>query len=253
MITARKLTCRPHIGSALLTRLCILFAVWLLSGCGPSPQDVQNQALQAAAHWFDQATASQSSGNQAPACHAFGLIKFPDASCEDMTEHAAKLIPETREVDSIDLLECFGQGAKEVCGEFAEIWFRSKNAQGTEIKEGMVLKQDDGVFRVYWYRSDTLFSELARRSEAEDADSLRAQLARQQQRLQAVYTQLVERDPAIYQFPPCIDAQVRSSVMLGDLLASDEVSAQELEERAQNCSLQLCLALVGKKVAPLCL
>ena len=117
----------------------------------------------------------------------------------------------------------------------------------------MVLKQDDGVFRGIGIGPIPCFRAGSRRSEAQDADSLRAQLARQQQRLQAVYTQLVERDPAIYQFPPCIDAQVRSSVMLGDLLASDEVSAQELEERAQNCSLQPCLALVGKKVAPLCL
>jgi hypothetical protein len=117
----------------------------------------------------------------------------------------------------------------------------------------MVLKRDDGTFRMYWYRSDTLFTELTRRSEIQDADSTQAQLALQQQRLKAVYTQLVERDPAIYRFPPCIDAQVRSSVMLGGLLAPSEVSGQELEERAKTCSLQLCLALVGRKMAPLCL
>jgi hypothetical protein len=170
-----------------------------------------------------------------------------------MTEHAASLLPNTREIESVKLRECYGQGAKEVCGEFAEIWFRAQDAQGTEIQEGMVLKRDDGTFRMYWYRSDTLFTELTRRSEIQDADSTQAQLALQQQRLKAVYTQLVERDPAIYRFPPCIDAQVRSSVMLGGLLAPSEVSGKELEERAKTCSLQLCLALVGRKVAPLCL
>ena len=81
-----------------------------------------------------------------------------------MTEHAASLLPNTREIESVKLRECYGQGAKEVCGEFAEIWFRAQDAQGTEIQEGMVLKRDDGTFRMYWYRSDTLFTELTRRS-----------------------------------------------------------------------------------------
>lgn len=170
-----------------------------------------------------------------------------------MIEHAASLLTDTREIDSVKLLECYGQGTKEVCGEFAEIRFRSQDSQGTEVQEGMVLKRDDGIFRMYWYRSDTLFTELARRSEAEEADSTQSRMALQQQRLQAVYTQLVERDPAIYRFPPCIDARVRSSVMLGGLMAPNEVTGQELEERAKGCSLELCLALVGKKVAPLCL
>ena len=253
MIGTRRLIRSHNTGSASLTRLFTLCVVWLFSGCGPTPQDIQNQALQAAAQWFERANASQNTDSPPPICHAFGLIKFTDASCEDMTEHAASLLPNTREIESVKLRECYGQGAKEVCGEFAEIWFRAQDAQGTEIQEGMVLKRDDGTFQMYWYRSDTLFTELTRRSEIQDADSTQAQLALQQQRLKAVYTQLVERDPAIYSFPPCIDAQVRSSVMLGGLLAPSEVSGKELEERAKTCSLQLCLALVGRKVAPLCL
>ena len=253
MISTHRLIRSHNIGSASLTRLFTLCVVWLVSGCGPTPQDLQNQALQTAAHWFEQAAASQSTDTPPPTCHAFGLIKYTDASCQDMIDHAASLLPDTREIDSVKLLECYGQGAKEVCGEFAEIWFQAQDAQGTRIKEGMVLKRDDGTFRMYWYRSDTLFTELTRRSEIQDADSTQAQLALQQQRLKAVYTQLVERDPAIYRFPPCIDAQVRSSVMLGGLLAPSEVSGKELEERAKTCSLQLCLALVGRKVAPLCL
>lgn len=240
-------------GSAQLTRVLIFSVVWVISGCGPTPQDLQTQALEAAGSWFDQATNSQTEDSPLPSCHAFGLLKFTDASCEDMVEHAAQLIPNTREIDSVALLECFGQGSKKVCGEFAEIRFQAQDSQGTQIREGMVLKRDDGVFRMYWYRSDTLFSELTRRSAAEEADSSRAQLALQQQRLQAVYTQLVERDPTIYRFPPCIDARVRSSVMLGELLIPTDVTGEELEERAKNCSLELCLALVGKKVAPLCL
>ena len=170
-----------------------------------------------------------------------------------MIDHAASLLPDTREIDSVKLLECYGQGAKEVCGEFAEIWFQAQDAQGTRIKEGMVLKRDDGTFRMYWYRSDTLFTELIHRSEAQDASSTQAQLALQQQRLQAVYTQLVERDPAVYQFPPCIDTQVRSPIMVGDPLKASQVSGALLETRAKSCQFSLCLALVGRKIAPLCM
>ena len=241
------------VGLASLTRLSLLFAAWALSACGPAPEEVQNQALAAAAKWLTQAAQSVNQSAAPPACHAFGLVSFPEVGCQDMIDHAGRLLPDTREIDRVSLPKCFGQGAKEVCGEFAEIWFRARDSKGASVTEGMVLKRDDGRFRMYWYRSDTLLAELSRREAAEDAESDAVQLAQQQQRLQAIYTQMVERDPSIYRFPPCIDAQVRSSVMLGDLLPPSQVSGSELENRALKCSAQVCLALVGRKVAPLCL
>ena len=51
----------------------------------------------------------------------------------------------TRRIDSVRLLECFGQGNKE-CGEFAEIWFSTQNADGFSVREGMVLKRDNEAF-----------------------------------------------------------------------------------------------------------
>ena len=88
-----------------------------------------------------------------------------------MIEHAARLDASTRRIDSVELLKCFGQGAKEVCGEFAEIWFNTQTMDGLDVKEGMVLKRDNEQFRLYWYRSDTLFTELNDRAEQQQAST----------------------------------------------------------------------------------
>jgi hypothetical protein len=170
-----------------------------------------------------------------------------------MIEHAARLDASTRRVDSVRLQECFGTGAKEVCGDFAELWFTTQDPSGAAIKEGMVLKRDDDRFRVYWYRSDTLFTELTRQAERAKAQSTDQQAEEQRLRLQGAYTQMVERDPSIYQYPVCIDARVSRSVMQGDLMQQDQVSGAELDRRATACSAELCLTLVGQKVASLCL
>ena len=233
-----------------------LFATCLavvLGACGPDPEVIQSQALETAGQWFDQAHASQAAeAAPFPTCHAFGLIKFTDASCNDMIEHAAALDPATRRIDSVRLLECFGQGSKEVCGEFAEIWFNTQNADGISVREGMVLKRDNEAFRMYWYRSDTLFTAITARAEREEAGTTSAQMAEKQERLDAVYTQIVERDPGVYTYPPCIDAQVTSAAMLGGLLSQEAVTATALDQRAGQCDKALCLALVGKSIAALC-
>jgi len=175
----------------LLLTLCTA----LLTSCAPDPSVIQSQALEAAAKWFDQAKASQSSDDaEAPSCHAFGLLKFTDADCTDMIEHAARLDASTRRIERVELLKCFGQGAKEVCGEFAEIWFNTKTVDGVGVKEGMVLKRDNEQFRLYWYRSDTLFTELTDRAERQEAGTKSGQMAAKQEQLDAIYTQMVERD-----------------------------------------------------------
>ena len=124
-----------------------------------------------------------------------------------MIEHAAALDAATRRIDSVRLLECFGR-ANKVCGDFAEIWFTTQNTEGASMREGMVLKRDNGAFRMYWYRSDTLFSAIADRAEREKASTSSAQMAEKQEKLDAVYTQIVERDPGVYTYAPCIDAQM---------------------------------------------
>ena len=235
---------------SLLLTLCVFF----LAGCAPDPSVAKSQALQAAAAWFDQAQASlENDGAAPPSCHAFGLLKFNDASCSDMIEHAARLDASTRQIDSVELMKCFGQGSKEVCGEFAEIWFNSQTMDGVSVKEGMVLKRDNDEFRLYWYRSDTLFTELTDRAERREAGTKSAQMAAKQEQLDAVYTQMVERDPSVYAYPPCIDARASRSAMIGELIAQRNVTGLELDRRAEQCAKDLCLTLVGKRIAALCI
>ena len=234
----------------LLLSLCTV----LLTSCAPDPSAIQSQALQAASAWFDQAKASQENDDTTPpSCHAFGLLKFTDASCGDMIEHAARLDDSTRRIESVELLKCFGQGAKEVCGEFAEIWFNTQTVDGVGVKEGMVLKRDNEQFRLYWYRSDTLFTELTDRTARQEAGSKSGQMAIKQEQLDAIYTQIVEREPSVYAYPPCIDARVTSSAMIGELIPQQQVTGLVLDRRADQCAKDLCLALVGKRIAALCI
>ena len=242
-----------HFAGALGRRLFTAGLSFILGACTPDPEVTQSQALETAGRWLDQAHASQAAKAAArPNCHAFGLIKFTDASCDDMIEHAAALNPATRRIDSVRLLECFGQGIKEVCGEFAEIWFSTQNADGFSVREGMVLKRDNEAFRMYWYRSDTLFTQITERAEREEAETSSAQMAYRQEKLDAVYTQIVERDPGVYTYPACIDARVSSSGMIGGLIKQENVTAAELDRRAAQCSKEFCLALVGKRIAAMC-
>lgn len=235
-------------------RRALLLSLCLLTGCGQDPAALQTQALYSSSAWFTQARSFiKAELKEPPTCHAFGLVKFTDASCLDMADHAGRLDPATREIESVDLIKCFGQGAKEVCGEFVEIWFTSQTESGLSVREGMVLKRDNDDFRMYWYRSDTLFTELNDRITRTEASSASGQQDAKQQRLDAAYTQIVERDPGIYTYPKCIDAQVSSSAMVGDLMSLTEINAELLEQRAQQCSQHLCLSLVGKRIAALCL
>ena len=242
-----------HFAGALGRRLFTVGLSFILGACTPDAEVTQSQALETAGRWLDQAHASQAAKAAArPNCHAFGLIKFTDASCDDMIEHAAALNPATRRIDSVRLLKCFGQGIKEVCGEFAEIWFTTQNADGVSVREGMVLKRDNDAFRMYWYRSDTLFTQITDRAEREEAGTSTAQMAHRQEKLDAVYTQIVERDPGVYTYPACIDARVSSSGMIGGLIKQENVTTAELDRRAAQCSKEFCLALVGKRIAAIC-
>ena len=238
--------------AALLPRILWLLCLPVFSAC-TDPQTLQSQALETAGQWFDEAKLSQLNDSQAPDCHAFGLVKFTDASCDEMVYHAGQLDAATRQIESVNLLECFGQGGKEVCGEFAEIWFNTETQDGIAIREGMVLKRDNEAYRVYWYRSDTLFTAIADRADRAEAQTTNGRLASKQAELEAAYTQIVERDPGVYTYPACIDARVSSSAIVGDLMVLSSVTTRAMESRASQCSVNLCIALVGKRIAALCL
>ena len=224
--------------------LGIIFA---LSGCGEDSERIKTQGIKALNNWF-----LASASDIPPTCHAFGLAKFPDANCEDMYLHAAKIKPESRTITSSRLLKCFGQGSKELCGEFVEIWLNSVDQRDNPIQEGAVLKRDDGVFRLYWYRSDALFTTLTKRAEGGGDENNRRALEDKQALLEAVYAEIVQRQPALYQYVMCTDATVSSSKLVGKPVNPADISAADMAVRAQQCPEIFCLALVGKRIAPLC-
>ena len=219
----------------------------ILGGCGEDNEAIKTQGIKALNDWF-----LASASDNPPSCHGFGLVKFYDASCADMYQHAAKIEPESRTITSSRLLKCFGQGAQELCGEFVEIWLNSMDTGGNPIQEGAVLKRDDGVFRLYWYRSDALFTTLTKRAENTSDDDNERVLEDKQSELEAIYAEIVQRQPALYQFVMCTDASVSSSKLVGKPVHPQDISATDMASRAQRCPEIFCLALVGKRIAPLC-
>ncbi len=232
---------------ALSTVLCTLGLALTLGGCGEDNEAIKPQGIRALNDWFLAAAT-----DNPPSCHAFGLVKFYDASCADMYEHAAKIKPESRTINSSKLLKCYGQGTQQLCGEFVEIWLTSMDSRGNTIQEGAVLKRDDGVFRLYWYRSDALFTTLTRRAENANYQNSEQALEDKQARLEAVYAEIVQRQPALYEFVMCTDASISSSKLVGKPVSAKNINAADMASRAQQCPEKFCLALVGKRIAPLC-
>ena len=218
----------------------------MAGGCGDTQQQTLAHAESFLSQWFANNNASQ------PAtCHAFGLLMFPAASCDDMQQHAAQVVPESRKRERIRALECFGDGAQRACGEFVEIWYTSQDRSGRQIKEGAVVKRDDGKFRLYWYRSDLLFTTLSQRAEAAEQSMTTVEQA--QDRLSAVYNEMVNNHSGLYVYPPCLDdVRVSSTTMLGSAFNHRAADPGEINRRASGCASQMCFALIGKKVATLC-
>ena len=224
----------------------IVVACLLEGGCGNTQQQTLLDAENFLVQWLANSNASQ------PAtCHAFGLLMFPAASCADMQEHAAQVVPESRKRERIKALECFGDGGQRACGEFVEIWYASRDRRGRPIKEGAVVKRDDGKFRLYWYRSDLLFTTLTQRAEAAEQSMTAAEQA--QDRLSAVYNEMVNNHSELYAYPPCLDdVRVSSTTMLGSAFNHSAADPGEINRRASSCASQMCFALIGQKVATLC-
>lgn len=228
----------------------IVAAALLLGGCTGGEQRTLNEAQVFLDQWLKQASAELNGTNQ-PSCHGYGELMFPAASCADMYEHAKRINPASRVLDRVNSLDCFGSGPQRVCGEFVEIWYRSKDASGRDIKEGAVVKRDDGEFRLYWYRSDLLFTTLAKR--AEQAERSLDEANPNQGVLTSSYNQLVALHPELYQYPPCLeDIRVSSSTMIGAPMKLQNLQPTDVHQRAAQCSIDICFAAVGQKLTTLC-
>ena len=119
----------------------------------------------------------------------------------------------------------------------------SADFAGNPVRENAVLKKDDGVIRLYWYRSDLMLAAYkAANPDPED----------EKDPIQVAYDEITGRYPELYQYPPCLDERVSSSVLVGEIAEKDQLDVSEIERLAVECGESFCFALVGQKIATLC-
>ena len=204
--------------------------------CTDRAAETRQQSLAFVGDWFDKA--GEGAQNE-DLCHGIGLLKHPGVDCAQMLGAAAEIDPTTRSVETIRPQDCFSG----VCGEFIEIRFDSRDLSGNEIRETALLKRDDGQFRMYWYRSDSLLARLRADNPIEADEKEPEQLA---------YDEIIARYPSLYAYPPCYGVRVSSSNLAGDLMPKDAMDVAEIERLAATCPELFCFGLVGQKIAPIC-
>ena len=208
------------------------------AGCTDQAALKRDQGLEFLGSWFASAHAGQRDDGL---CHAFGLLKHPEITCSQMLEHAALIDPAQRTIASVTERDCFG----EVCGDFLEVEFSSRDPAGNEVRETALIKRDDGRFRLYWYRSDSLLATL--RARLPDPQEVEAKDPEQ-----LAYDALVARHPALYSYPPCYGVRASSSTLRGKPTAIEDIDPDDVEVLAAECGQTFCFALVGNKIATLC-
>ena len=215
-------------------------AIWLLgllcclSACQPAP-DPKVESLAYLAGWFNQA---QSGAQDESLCHGLGLLKNPSFTCADMLSWAAKVDPQTREIGRFKSHDCF----QSVCGTFYELEFSGADPAGNEVHETAVLKQDEGQYRLYWYRSNLMQRAIAASAPVEEEKAPE----------QIAYDKLTALFPSLYEYPPCYGARPSSSTLAGEIFVLDQAPVADLHDLAKTCPETFCFALVGQKIAPLC-
>ena len=196
-------------GAAVRAALFIsALGITALTGCGSATPSIGDEAPAFLASWFAQAEAG---ARDDTLCHGLGTLKHPEISCREMLEHAARVVPDSREISEVRPLDCFG----DVCGEFVEVRLRSIDQAGSAVDETAVIKRDEGTLRLYWYRSDSLMASLRQRFPEPD------ELAKDP--LQAAYDEITGRYPTLYQYPPCLDVRPSSANLVGELVARDQI------------------------------
>ena len=206
----------------------------LAASCSQGP-DPQTRSLTFLAQWFDQASAGERDENL---CHGLGLLKHPQFSCIEMLDYAARGDAASRTLTAFTKEDC----VQDVCGTFYELSFAGTDIAGNELDENTILKEDDGQLRLYLYRSNLMFSNIAEaQSEEEEKDPE-----------QIAYDALTAQFPSLYEYPPCYGVRPSSSNLAGELFEISAANVAALNEMAQKCPEKFCFALVGQKIAPLC-
>ena len=222
--------------------LLILY-VFAISACQNKEELDQQAALEVFNEW-----ATQNQSPDSDSCHAYGLIKHPETSCEEMLQHAQKVTHETRALSSKRSLECFDS----VCGEFIELEMESKDSKNRSIKEIAVLKKDNDSFKLYWYRTNSLLTVINERSKTQASGTNNLEEEAKQEQLDRTYAYLTNKIPELYQFPTCLGTRITSSNLIGDLMPKDNVTLADFVTRAKKCDKDLCVGMIGKKVAAVC-
>ena len=214
--------------------LLIFFLSYTAASCGPPGPTYEEAGAVFLSEWFQQGVLEDENR-----CHGMGVLKHQEFSCLDMQSYASKIEPGTRSIASVREHECFGS----VCGQFLEIEMDSADFAGNPVRENAVLKKDDGVIRLYWYRSDLMLAAYkAANPDPED----------EKDPIQVAYDEITGRYPELYQYPPCLDERVSSSVLVGEIAEKDQLDVSEIERLAVECGESFCFALVGQKIATLC-
>jgi len=167
----------------------LILCVFAISACQNKEELDQQAALEVFNEW-----ATQTQSQESDSCHAYGLIKHPETSCEEMLQHAQKVIHETRAPSSKRSLECFDS----VCGEFIELEIESKDSKNRSIKEIAVLKKDNDSFKLYWYRTNSLLTVINGRSKTQASGTNNLEEEAKQEKLDRTYAYLTNKIPELY-------------------------------------------------------
>ena len=216
-----------------------LASIALLVGCvacADQPDNAQ-QALQGSLQWFEQAEAGQ---RDEKLCHGLGLLKHAQHSCSEYLAEAAKIDHATRTVDAIEPLDCF----KDVCGVFFQLEFSGFDKAGNESRELLLIKRDNNISRVYWYRSKSMLDEVIA------ANAIIENNAKDP--LQAAYDEITNRYPTLYSYPPCHKVRASSSNLVAKPMSRHQLDPQQIDALAAACGANFCFSLVGQKIAALC-
>ncbi|MEM7079170.1 MAG: hypothetical protein AAF513_11130 [Pseudomonadota bacterium] len=206
----------------------------LLQACGESGPVLEDAAQAHLQSWFAQAREGR---RDETLCHGLGLLKHDQFTCAEYLEHAAPIT--ARVATAVRTRDCF----VDVCGDFVEVEYSGRGADGDDFAETAVVKRDDGKLRLYWYRSTSLLALM--RSADDEADT-----GKDPQ--QVAYDALVARYSALYNYPPCYQIRPTSNNILGDLIDPDRLDLEVVAARHKRCPDSFCIAFIGRKVATLC-